>query len=58
MSKSVFHIIPLSIVASFLMSSPTILATENAFEVEVRTDVKIPMRDGIQLSANIFLPKA
>jgi len=39
------------------MSSPTILATENAFEVEVRTDVKIPMRDGIQLSANIFLPK-
>ena len=58
MSKSVFHIIPLSIVVSFLMSSPTILATENAFEVEVRTDVKIPMRDGIQLSANIFLPKA
>ena len=57
MSKSVFHIIPLSIVVCFFISSPTILATENAFEVEVRTDVKIPMRDGIELSANIFLPK-
>ena len=58
MSKSVFHIITLSIVLCFLISSPTILATENGFEVEARTDVKIPMRDGIQLSANIFLPKA
>ncbi|HUV63011.1 MAG TPA: CocE/NonD family hydrolase, partial [Sedimentisphaerales bacterium] len=41
-----------------VLSSPqTILDAKAAFEVEVRTDVKIPMRDGIELSANIFLPK-
>jgi putative CocE/NonD family hydrolase len=36
----------------------TIFAAEDTFEVAVRTDVKIPMRDSIELSANIFLPKA
>jgi putative CocE/NonD family hydrolase len=28
------------------------------YETEVRTEVTIPMRDGIRLSANVFLPKA
>ncbi len=28
------------------------------YEVEVRPDVKVPMRDGVLLSANVFLPKA
>ncbi len=44
---------------SFFLPRPAIPATETPpFEVEVRTDVKIPMRDGVELSANIFLPKA
>ncbi len=30
--------------------------TDN-FEVEMRLDVKVPMRDGIKLSADIYLPK-
>ncbi len=34
------------------------LAAKPQYEVDVRADVKIPMRDGIKLSANIFLPKA
>jgi putative CocE/NonD family hydrolase len=58
MNKSAFHIIFFSILVSIFILPPTIFAAENLFEVEVRTDVKIPMRDGIQLSANIFLPKA
>ena len=31
--------------------------TDN-FDVEMRLDVKVPMRDGIELSADIYLPKA
>ncbi len=58
MNKSASHIIFLSILVSVFTLAPTIFAAENLFEVEVRTDVKIPMRDGVQLSANIFLPKA
>jgi putative CocE/NonD family hydrolase len=46
------------LVLSILLSLQTILAAEKTFEVEVRTEVKIPMRDGVELSANIFLPKA
>jgi putative CocE/NonD family hydrolase len=46
------------LVLSVLLSIQTILAAEKAFEVDVRTEVKIPMRDGVELSANIFLPKA
>jgi putative CocE/NonD family hydrolase len=45
------------LVLSILLSLQTILAAEKTFEVEVRTEVKIPMRDGVELSANIFLPK-
>jgi len=51
-------IVALSILVSVFVSPHTIWATENTFEVDVRTDVKIPMRDGILLSAHIFLPKA
>jgi len=54
MNKSARIILFLSI----LLSPWTILAAQDAFEVEVRTEVKIPMRDGVELSANIFLPKA
>ena len=28
------------------------------YEVEMRLDVKIPMRDGVHLSADIYHPKA
>ncbi|MEW6356044.1 MAG: CocE/NonD family hydrolase [Planctomycetota bacterium] len=28
-----------------------------AYEVEARADMNVPMRDGVQLSANVFLPK-
>jgi len=54
MSKTVRVILLLSI----LLLPQTILAAEKAYEVEVRTDVKVAMRDGVELSANIFLPKA
>ena len=54
MRKSVRIILVLSV----LLSLQTILAAQEAFEVDVRTEVKIPMRDGVELSANIFLPKA
>jgi putative CocE/NonD family hydrolase len=43
---------------STLLSPQTLLAAEAPLEAEVRTDVKVPMRDGVALSANIFLPKA
>jgi predicted acyl esterase len=35
-----------------------VAARAKANEVEVRTEVKVPMRDGVKLSANVFLPKA
>ena len=54
MSKSARIILLLSI----LWLPQVTLAAKEAFEVEVRTDVKIPMRDGVELSANIFQPKA
>lgn len=34
------------------------VAAESTYEVEVRADAKIPMSDGVELAANIFLPKA
>jgi len=54
MSKSARIILFLST----LLSPWAILAAQETFEVDVRTEVKIPMRDGVELSANIFLPKA
>ena len=35
-----------------------VFAGQQAYETETRTEVMIPMRDGVRLSANIFLPKA
>jgi putative CocE/NonD family hydrolase len=52
------YIVVLSILVFVFVSPQTIYAAEKVFEVDVRTDVKIPMRDGVQLSAHIFLPKA
>jgi hypothetical protein len=41
-----------------ILSSPQVISgAKAAFEVDVRTDVKVPMRDGVELSANIFMPK-
>jgi uncharacterized protein len=55
MKKSLYIVL----LASFLLSGQAILAAQApSFEVEARADVKIPMRDGVKLSANIFLPKA
>jgi putative CocE/NonD family hydrolase len=46
------------LVLSFLLPLQANFATEKTYEVDVRTEVMIPMRDGVELSANIFLPKA
>ncbi len=34
------------------------VAADATYEVEARADVKIPMADGVELAAHIFLPKA
>ncbi|MCP4258934.1 MAG: CocE/NonD family hydrolase [Planctomycetes bacterium] len=52
------NIVVLSILVSVLISPWTTTAAEKTFEVDVRADVKIPMRDGVKLSAHIFKPKA
>ncbi len=36
---------------------PVPLLAADALEVEVRAEVQIPMRDGVKLAANLFLPK-
>lgn len=45
-------------VVSWCVLAPAVFAGEPRYEVETRADVKIPMRDGVQLSAHVFLPKA
>lgn len=35
-----------------------LFAANLPYEVESRAEVKIPMRDGVELAANVFLPKA
>ena len=52
------YYIALAVFISVSIIPQVILASEKTFEVDVRTEVKIPMRDGVQLSANIFLPKS
>ncbi|UCD00065.1 MAG: CocE/NonD family hydrolase [Phycisphaerales bacterium] len=54
MNKSLCAILVLTI----LLSPQAVRYAKAALEVEVRTDVRIPMRDGTELSANIFLPRA
>lgn len=48
----------LAILVFVFISPQTTSIAQGVFEVDVRSDVKIPMRDGIKLSAHIFLPKA
>jgi putative CocE/NonD family hydrolase len=43
---------------SWCMLAVATAAADVTYEVEVWADVKIPMRDGVELSANVFLPKA
>ncbi len=43
---------------SWCVLPAAVLALEPAYDVEARADVKIRMRDGVELSANVFLPKA
>jgi len=50
-------VVCLALVSCCLLSG-SILAADAVYEVEVRADVKIPMGDGVALSANVFLPKA
>lgn len=45
-------------VISWCVLPAAALAREAPYDVEARADVKIPMRDGVELSANVFLPKA
>ncbi|MFA6562683.1 MAG: CocE/NonD family hydrolase [Verrucomicrobiia bacterium] len=45
-------------VASWCAFHSALLAADRGYEVESRAEVKIPMRDGVELAANIFLPKA
>jgi len=45
-------------VVSWCLLPGALLAAEAAHEVEARGEVMIPMRDGVELSANVFLPKA
>ena len=45
-------------VVSWCVLTGATIAADVAYEVEVRADVKIPMRDGVETSANVFLPKA
>jgi len=46
------------VVVSWYLLPSLLLAADAAYEVDVQADVKIPMQDGVKLSANMFLPKA
>ena len=56
--ETVRSVAALLAVASWCLLAGSTIAADTAHEVEVRADVKIPMRDGVELSANVFLPKA
>lgn len=47
----------LAIVGCLVLTAPSI-AKDALYEVEVQAEAKIPMSDGTNLAANIFLPKA
>ncbi len=36
----------------------TVLQAAETYQFDVRTNVRVPMRDGVELSANVFVPKA
>ncbi len=56
--EMVRRIVALLALVSWCVLTGATIAADAAYEVEVRADVKIPMRDGVELSANVFLPKA
>ena len=56
--QTVWSVVVCWAVLSWWALPGALLATDAAYEVDVRAEVKMPMRDGVQLSANIFLPKA
>ncbi|MGO8745561.1 MAG: CocE/NonD family hydrolase [Thermoguttaceae bacterium] len=49
-------VIGLAVVSWYVLPA-AVAAREAAYDVEARAEVKIPMGDGVRLSANIFLPK-
>ena len=54
MKKSILNRIALFLVLCFFC----IVTVQAEYEIEFRENVKVPMRDGVNLTANIFLPKA
>lgn len=48
---------PLAALAAWCLLTGRLLAADPACEVEVRPEVKVLMRDGVALAANVFLPK-
>lgn len=48
----------ISVVVLLLLGSWGLCAAQRTYQTEVRKEVKIPMRDGVRLSANLFLPKS
>jgi len=46
------------VISSILLWPQAVISAEKTYEVEVRSNVKIAMRDGVELAAHIFLPKA
>jgi len=57
MNKRLLQILQMSL-ALCLAASLAFAGAAKTYEVEVRANVMVPMRDGIPLSTNIFLPKA
>jgi hypothetical protein len=55
MSKWFLRILHLSLACSALWAPA--IAGQESYPVDVRTQVDVPMRDGVRLSTNIFLPK-
>ena len=52
-----YHAASLTLLAIFCLLPAPVFSADD-LEVEVRSEVKIPMQDGVKLSANLFLPKA
>ncbi len=57
MNRRLVRILHVSLL-SCLMMSLSLAGAATTGEVEVRTNVMIPMQDGVRLSTNVFLPKA
>ncbi len=58
MNRQVFKsVVVLLVVVSWCGLASLAAAAETTYDVEVRADAKITMGDGVELAANIFLPK-